>query len=168
MTASDTWRQTDPEALADWPTRIKFWQKVRVADGCWEWTGSRISAMGYGQFKPSRNHSPIGAHRYIFQVLHGPLMWRQQVCHRCDNPLCVRPDHLFLGDHAANMADRQAKKRHSHGERHGTAKLTDAKVLYARERLAAGDKQCDLARELGVHKTLLSLIARGKVWRHLQ
>lgn len=87
----------------------RFWQKVRKSDGCWEWT-ARVSPEGYGEFWDDRN---VRAHRFSWSLVNGPIPDGLMVCHRCDNPRCVRPDHLFLGTNRENIRDMMAKGRHS-------------------------------------------------------
>jgi len=83
---------------------------VRKLDsGCWEWTGSR-NEKGYGRFNAG-GHSPIGAHRYAWQLAYGPVPPGRMVLHECDNPPCVNAAHLFLGTAADNMTDMVAKGR---------------------------------------------------------
>ena len=95
----------------DAPTR--FWLKVAKSDGCWEWTAGR-STGGYGQFKLYINgrHRTINAHRAGWLLFKGPIPDGMEVCHRCDNPPCVRLDHLFLGTISDNARDMVAKGRH--------------------------------------------------------
>jgi len=89
----------------------RFWQKVNITDNCWEWTAApdkdgygRINAPGSPSFK-------IKAHRMSWLIHFGPFDQRLMVLHRCDNPKCVRPDHLFLGDAATNARDMSSKRR---------------------------------------------------------
>lgn len=84
--------------------------------GCWLWVGSTIPD-GYGYFSVATNKN-IGAHRVSWLLYRGSIPDGAHVLHRCDNPPCVNPDHLFLGDHAANVADRVAKGRSYRGKRH--------------------------------------------------
>lgn len=88
-----------------------FWAKVdrRGPDECWEWTAAR-SPNGYGRFKP-KGMGQKTASRWSYEMHVGPIPDGMQVCHTCDNPPCVNPAHLWLGDHAANAADRDAKGR---------------------------------------------------------
>lgn len=97
--------------------RDRFWRKVELGDGCWIWTGSRDSS-GYGVFRLPEWASlawrvPVicRAHRISWMLKHGPIAGNLSVCHHCDNPSCVRFDHLFLGTDRDNMRDRVAKER---------------------------------------------------------
>ncbi len=90
------------------------------------------------------------------------------VLHRCDNPGCVNPDHLFLGSHADNMADMKSKGRlvNFRGKQHGMAKLTEAVVVRIRERVASGEAQNAIATEFRMTPTAISSIVRGRTWAH--
>jgi len=103
----------------------RFWSRVRRAEGdaCWEWLGATTDD-GYGQFRVG--HRIIYAHRFAWIATYGPLLDELLVLHRCDNPICVRPDHFFLGTHSDNNRDRAAKGRHI-GER------TPPRILCARD-----------------------------------
>jgi hypothetical protein len=95
------------------PVAERFWDKVRKqdGDGCWEWTAN-TNNQGYGFIgsgPPQRK--PLLAHRVSFEIAFGPIATGMCVLHRCDNPLCVRPDHLFLGTLRDNTQDSIAKGR---------------------------------------------------------
>ena len=90
-----------------------FWEKVDTSkpDGCWEWVGG-ASSVGYGRFGVwihNEVRKTIGAHQASWILHRGPIPKKMLVCHKCDNPLCIRPDHLFLGSHVDNAADAIAK-----------------------------------------------------------
>lgn len=89
----------------------RFWEKVEKTDGCWLWTAS-LTNKGYGEFRLNEP-SPILAHRVAYELAHGPIPPGLFVCHHCDNPPCVRPDHLFLGTQKDNAQDMVRKGRHA-------------------------------------------------------
>lgn len=146
------------------PVQTRFWPKVRVAEGCWEWLGARQTS-GYGAFRMSQPRRMVAAHRAAYELTYGPIPEGLVVCHHCDNPTCVRPDHLFLGTLADNSADMVAKRRSCAGQRHGNHKLTTAQVAEIRRLYAAGTvSQHKLAEAFGVSQPHIHRI----VHRHLR
>jgi hypothetical protein len=112
-------------------TSAQFWAKVRKTRGCWLWIGT-TTADGYGRCGFGRGRRM--AHRFSWELRNGPIKDGLLVLHRCDNPPCVRPSHLFLGTDADNSDDmiRKGRQRHPSGEQHGMAKLTAAQVAKIR------------------------------------
>lgn len=152
-------RQLTPiYALGDISERIAALTKRNQSTGCLEWTGN-LNKAGYGRI--SVGNKVQLAHRASYEATHGPIEDRLLVCHRCDNPRCVEPQHLFLGSNADNMADKVAKKRHGFGEKHCAAVLTDEQV---REIRADGRPQRVLAHEYGVSQSQISFIKRYEEW----
>ena len=112
------------------------------------------------------------AARYMWEWVHGEITEPGlYVCHHCDNPRCVRPDHLFLGTPRDNAIDMIRKGRQSSvrpkGEKHGLHKLTEIEVIQIRNALRAGARPIDLARRHGVTKGNIGHISAGTTWRHL-
>lgn len=98
------------------PLEVRFWEKVvrKGANDCWLWTAATDN-HGYGQIMlgsyRSANKRPHKAHRVAWELMRGPIPDGMLVCHRCDNPRCCNPSHLFLGDQRANMRDASDKGR---------------------------------------------------------
>lgn len=157
----------------------RFWAKVN-RDGpipphrpelgpCWVWTACRAKG-GYGSVV-IHGKSTL-AHRASWALTYGSPPADMEVCHHCDNPACVRPDHLFLGTHSDNMSDMTTKCRRKNlgapGSRHGAAKFTEAQVHSLRQRYAAGGvTQEQLAAESGVKQSTISRILSRELWTHI-
>jgi hypothetical protein len=155
----------------------KFWDRVNrlgtivrpELGHCWEWTGDIFQRRGgYGRVElDGKSHR---AHRASWLLHYGELP-ALFVCHHCDNPPCVRPEHLFLGTAADNHADMVAKGRWRPGSSPGaltsTAKLTDELVTRARADRAAGVPVPRIAKQLGVHRATVYDILSRETWRHI-
>lgn len=128
---------------------------------CLEWQGVR-DKDGYGRIKGGK----LKAHRVAYEEAFGPIPVGQLVLHKCDNPPCCRPSHLFLGSHADNVHDmeRKGRDRHPAGEDNGMAKLTMENVIDIRTRLRSGETGRVLAADFGVSEGLISKIRHGKRW----
>lgn len=139
--------------------------RVRFTESCWEWTGAKGSSWSHGQFR--RDGKLVYAHREAWRFWYGPIPKGMQVLHRCDNPPCVRPDHLFLGTQRDNMLDCQAKGRlvigSRKGEDHPRARLTDRQVTALRAQYDAGASVASLSREWGLSYCHTYNLARRKV-----
>lgn len=119
--------------------------------GCWIWSG-KTDKHGYGQLRGR------GAHRASYALAHGPIPAGLSVCHRCDNPPCINPGHLFLGTTADNCRDRSAKGRNGRGG--GKLSLSIAKDIRASHLPIA-----ELAEHFSVHPVTIARILRGDIWR---
>jgi len=138
----------------------------RAPSGCWEWQGSR-HPQGHGYFQWSVLEGVSYAHRASWRLLRGEIPEGHGVLHKCDNPPCINPLHLFTGTDAENFADMRVKMRHPHGERQPFAKLTEIKVLEIRTRRAAGEQITRLAKEFGLENSAVCNIASGRNWKHV-
>lgn len=144
----------------------RFWPKVAVisdADSCWDWTGA-CNSDGYGSFlwlSNRPNRVILGAHIVSWMLIHGqPVPDGLFILHRCHRPICVRPSHLLLGTHEDNMRQMAIAKR-------GMAKLTAAQVRPVLLALQTGASHANVARQCGVRASTVSLIAAGKIYRHV-
>lgn len=152
-----------------------FWSKVegRAGPECWEWTATRLPT-GYGCYQfPRGAEIPGGgsrtrpAHRRAWELAHGEIPPGMRVCHRCDNPPCCNPAHLFLGTAKDNTRDMLAKARHCHGERHPRNVLSDADVREVRRLRTLGVTYDELERRFGVTRGALHRAAHGTSHRHV-
>lgn len=160
----------------------RLWRWVTKTETCWLWTGAKAGGDSperrYGTIRawlPSGRYGGMYVHRLSWEIANGPIPEGMYVCHRCDVPLCVRPDHLFLGTSRENNADMNAKGRRGYnpnqrvarGEVQWNARLTEETVREVKRRLAAGAQVKPLARELGVSHTTIFDIRAGRTWKHV-
>lgn len=146
----------------------RFLDKVRVTDqGCWDFTGS-TDGDGYGQFWFQGR--TIGAHRFSAEHLAGLTIHGLCVCHRCDRPICVNPQHLYAGTNSVNTQDRESKQRGAKGSKVGTSKLSEQQVKEIRDcyQQSQGHKGIltALAKQYCVSVTAIWIIVHNKGWRH--
>lgn len=142
----------------------RFEKKIRPRSGdqCWGWVGAQGN-QGYGQIRIQQ--VLWRAPRLMYELVFGPIPEKTFVCHRCDNPTCTNPKHLFLGTTKDNLEDCARK-----GRTGGAAKrrLTTEQVYKVRQRLGSGETAYALAKEYGVTATSLNKIRRGETWKWLQ
>lgn len=140
----------------------RFWQNVEISDGCWIWRGAP-DAHGYGRLRV--RGVTVKAHRFSYAIHKGEIPPDTCVCHLCDTPLCVNPDHLWLGSNADNIQDRTAKGRSARGSSNGNAAaLTDDDI----RRVRLSDLPVkELADALNVHWSTIYGIRQRKTWKHL-
>lgn len=152
------------------PVEQRFWQKVEIrgADQCWNWKGYRDS-KGYGLLTngdPKKRR--VFAHRLSYRIAHGPFDANLFICHHCDNPPCVNPSHLFLGDIRANNQDKVRKGRQAKGERAHKAVLTAFKVRAIRVFYARGQYDInDIIRLYNISRSTTIALLTGKSWMHV-
>lgn len=144
-------------------TLVRFEDKFipEPMSGCWLWFAGH-NGRGYGVFRTRAPRRMYLAHRYSWALYRGPIGRAVHVLHRCDNPYCVNPDHLFLGSHAENVADMVSKSRQSNGSRNGMAKLTDDDVRAIRQ---SPDTCRSIAAQFGVSTQEVSDIQIGRFWK---
>lgn len=161
-----------------------FWGRVDKTGECWLWRGT-MHHTGYGVV--SIAGKSVKAQRHAWMLAHGPIPPGLMVCHRCDNPRCVRPDHLFLGTALDNIHDAVSKGRTARGERHRShihpesvprgsrqwnSKLTEDAVREIRAEYEARENRyglwAELGRRYGVTYTTIRRAATGAGWNHVQ
>lgn len=152
------------------PVLDNFWARTdRSPAGCWEWTGRR--SRGYGAVMPDGAKGRCtSAHRYAYELLHGPIPVGLVVRHTCDNPPCIRPDHLILGTQSDNLADMVARGRNHRpvGELNSSARLTEADVRYIRNARITGVSGAALAARFGVPRNTIYGAANRHSWKHVR
>jgi hypothetical protein len=150
--------------MSDIPER--FWAKVDKTGDCWIWQGS-CRQDGYGQFAVRKPRRTVKAHRFAWELAHGPISEGLAVCHSCDNPPCVNVAHLFLGTTGDNVRDSHAKGRAAVGDRMPTAKLTPLLVRTIRAQRLSGMTHQAIADCAGVSRQLITHVLSGHRWRHV-
>lgn len=159
----------------------RFWKKVLKTkkNKCWEWSGA-LDGGGYGSFRIGSmldgTRKKVRAHRVAWELTNGPVPAGYCVLHRCDNPKCVRPDHLFLGTQRDNVLDMIKKNRDNSGfvrvstigVNNAKAKLAERDVLKIRELAAKGDMtHSEIAKLFGVTRNAISCVISRKTWVHI-
>lgn len=150
----------------------RFWSKVSKGkkNDCWEWKAARLKS-GYGVFMMPGNLT-LRAHRIVSFLVDGPISEDLHVCHKCDNPSCCNPDHLFRGTRFDNLRDcgkrgRTCLQRYpwlARGENNNSAKLTEAQVQEIRKKEMSITQT---ASRFGISVTNVKNIRAGRSWRHL-
>lgn len=147
----------------------KFWTQVDVKglNDCWEFQG-KLDDRGYGYFNVGPHQ--VLAHRVAYVYIYGLMPEKLYVCHRCDNPKCSNPFHLFLGTPSDNIQDMLRKKRNNpaRGERSGKAVLSEANVIRMRRMYREGVSQKDLALTFGISRKQISCIVNRVQWAHVK
>lgn len=149
---------------------IRFWDKVNKTNHCWLWTGP-LKEGRYGSFYFRKKGDR--AHRVSWVITYGDIPEGLCVLHRCDNTLCVNPEHLFLGTQLDNIKDRDDKGRCSPGEsfqkgsNHKKAKLTEEKVQKIRRLYNGTCSQQEIAQQFGVSTMTINRILLRKTWTHI-
>lgn len=140
----------------------RFWSKVDKSnlDGCWIWKASLSGQNGYGFFRIGKKEGCTTAHRFSYTLDKGIIPEGMLVCHSCDKPTCVNPNHLFLGTHRDNAIDRQNKGRGS-----APRKLTLKQVKRIKSSTISQSK---LALQFKVSRATIAHIQYGQTWAHIK
>ena len=150
----------------------RFWEKVNKTHGCWNWTAGD-NGEGYGTIRAKNDSGKrimALAHRLSWEFHHGVIPEGLLVLHHCDNPSCVRPDHLFLGTKKDNAVDRDSKGRRIalRGARHGLSKLNDEAIKVIRHLYSDGVKtRAKLAKSYMVSWGTVDAVVNNKTWLHI-
>lgn len=140
-----------------------FWSKVRKGDDCWEWQGAR-TPFGHGVF--SNKAGMKTAHRFSYLIHHGEMPQGMFVCHKCDNPACVNPAHLEIGDQFDNMGGCSKRGRIARGNRHPRSKLTDVKAKAILMLYRDGVGLMELTQMFRVSQNAIRQVVTGVTWHH--
>lgn len=161
-----------PESIP--PIVCNFYRHFIIDDGdkCWNWQGSVRGYNHYGECTAHRPGTPRfireAAHRLSYKIHYGNIPTNMDVCHKCDNPRCVNPGHLFLGSRKDNMQDCLKKGRFIIGSKHKHAKLTEDVVREARLLKIEGTTYDVLEKKYNVNRMTLHAAITGKTWRHVK
>ena len=155
------------------PLNEFFWARVtpKGVDDCWLWEGDKGKEYGIVYLGKIKIGDPYKykklrayAHRISWELTNGPIPDGLIVCHKCDVPMCVNPNHLFLGTKKDNTQDMIKKRRHNHGDKVAWSKVTEQE---AKEIIASKEKNGVLAEKYGINFRTVSQIRNGTTWKHL-
>ncbi len=148
-----------------------FWSKVNKSANCWNWKPS-TGTRGYGIFRKvhDRTRYFIRAHRAAFMLNYDTAIPEgYYICHKCDNPTCARPNHLFMGLPKDNSLDMVAKKRSVRklGSQHGRSKLMENDIVIIRTRISTGENSSSISKDFPVSARMIRRIREGRNWKHV-
>jgi hypothetical protein len=143
-------------------TLKRFWSKVEKTESCWIWTSSKRS-NGYGEFYQNGKHRR--AHRVSWEIANGDVPEGLFVLHRCDNRICVNPDHLFIGTKKQNSQDMVSKLRMAYGEKNKSSKLKMLDVVNIRIARKSGDFFDNIAKIFHVSQRTIRSACYGETWK---
>ena len=149
-----------PRGISSWPLEKRFWRSVDKSGDCWLWTAA-LWPNGYGRV--CVNGRTVGSHRVAYELTYGPIPHGLFVCHKCDVPACVNPDHLFLGSNTDNVRDMWRKGRGKGLDPHN-GKLTTEQRRIAVARVAAGESKTDVGRDLGVSRQAIHHLVKAGIY----
>lgn len=165
-------RRTTNECMSWQFRQLPFWDRVARQtvindNGCHIFTGHK-DECGYGRIK-GEGDKLVRVHRAVYQRHHGEIPSNIVVCHKCDNPACINPDHLFAGKQAENIADMDSKGRRItlRGSTRPLAKLREENIPHIRSRLSDGESCASIARDYGVSEGLIRHVKKGRNWSHV-
>ncbi len=140
----------------------RFWDKVSIGcpNECWIWLAGSQKGYGIFAFNTNPGRKRRRSHRVAYELLYGMIPDGMVVCHKCDNPGCVNPAHLFIGTQKENCLDAQKKNRAS-------KKLTPQTVREIRELRLKGLKYKEIALRYGVNRRLISMVCKNELWTHI-
>ncbi len=143
----------------------RFWEKVNKTEGCWLWTAC-VSGSGYGQIRLEGKMRQASGVSWMLEHGSMPDLY---VCHHCDNPLCVRPDHLFLGTQKDNAQDMimKGRKASQSGRLNSQSMLDEADVVTIRWKLSIGMTRLQIASEYGIAVSTVTGINTRRQWSHV-
>ena len=142
-----------------------FLERVVCKEGCWGWTG-HVTEKGYARFKCDGIHT-FGS-IFSWMLFKGDIPYNHFVCHKCDNPICCNPEHLFIGKPAKNSEDMKQKKRQAMGKNNGMSKLSEEDVRNIKKRLKEGQTSYSIAKDYKVNMSSIYCIEYGKTWKHIE
>jgi HNH endonuclease len=163
MSSPETlWAEAFTKAQQEMPERLRSKFDMDPS-GCWLWTAA-VSGNGYGAYWDGVRNVP--AHRAVYEFFRGPLPEPDlNLCHHCDNPLCVNPTHLFPGTQRDNIQDSLRKGRQRRNI--WSTRLDVDQVIEIRHRAATGESRRRLAHEYGLAYSSMTQVINGRKWRHV-
>lgn len=148
----------------------RFWSKVKKddPDKCWAWSATFDKRSGYGKISTTKNRN-IAAHRASYEINIGSIEKDLCVLHKCDNPICVNPNHLFLGTKRDNNLDKLQKGRATgpQGTKNRSARLTEADIPVIRKMIDANISDVAISKQFNVYSTTIRMIRLRRTWSHI-